>query len=303
MPDSTALYAVCPRPQMDASFMANPISSSNATSPLVPPVGLDDQIRCSASSWRTVPTRQGTHWPHDSSRKKAAIRSRIAVEIHRLVEHHDHARAQCRLGRPDALEGQRHVDLVGPDEHARRAAEQDRLKRPARRQPAGHVDHLPQGGAERHLVHTGPLHAAREAEESRSRRSLGADPGVLRAAETEDLEDVDQRLDVVDEGGLPEDAHLHRERRLVARLAAEAFDRVEDRGLLAADVGAPAAPDLDVERESGAHDVGAQQAARARRVDRALQPLGGQRVLSAHVDESLLAAGRERRDRSWPRPR
>ena len=29
---------------------------------------------CSASSWRTVPTRQGTHCPHDSSRKKAAMR-------------------------------------------------------------------------------------------------------------------------------------------------------------------------------------------------------------------------------------
>ena len=32
-------------------------------------------MRCSASSWRTVPTRHGTHWPHDSSRKKAAMRS------------------------------------------------------------------------------------------------------------------------------------------------------------------------------------------------------------------------------------
>ena len=30
--------------------------------------------RCSASSWRTVPTRQGTHWPQDSSRKNRAIR-------------------------------------------------------------------------------------------------------------------------------------------------------------------------------------------------------------------------------------
>src|SRR5204863_390172 len=34
--------------------------------------------RCSDSSWRTVPTRQGTHWPHDSSRKNAAIRSTTA---------------------------------------------------------------------------------------------------------------------------------------------------------------------------------------------------------------------------------
>ena len=34
--------------------------------------------RASASSCRTVPTRQGTHCPHDSSRKNAAIRRSIA---------------------------------------------------------------------------------------------------------------------------------------------------------------------------------------------------------------------------------
>ena len=33
--------------------------------------------RASASSWRTVPTRHGVHCPHDSSRKKPAIRIRI----------------------------------------------------------------------------------------------------------------------------------------------------------------------------------------------------------------------------------
>ena len=33
-----------------------------------------DASRASSSSWRTVPTRHGTHWPHDSSRKKRAIR-------------------------------------------------------------------------------------------------------------------------------------------------------------------------------------------------------------------------------------
>ena len=40
--------------------------------------GDPDAIRCSASSWRTVPTRHGTHWPHDSSRKNAAMRSTMS---------------------------------------------------------------------------------------------------------------------------------------------------------------------------------------------------------------------------------
>ena len=35
--------------------------------------------RTSASCWRTVPTRQGTHWPHDSWRKNSAMRTTTAV--------------------------------------------------------------------------------------------------------------------------------------------------------------------------------------------------------------------------------
>ena len=72
--DSTAAYAVCPSPQIDPSFIASPISSSSASSVATPPRVFPSTIRCSASSCRTVPTRHGTHCPHDSSRKKAAMR-------------------------------------------------------------------------------------------------------------------------------------------------------------------------------------------------------------------------------------
>ena len=64
-----------------------------------------------------------------------------------------------------------------------------------------------------------------------------------------DRQHVDQRLDVVHDRGLAEQPDLDRERRLVARLASIALDRVEQRGLLTADVGAGAAADLDVEGE------------------------------------------------------
>ena len=75
----------------------------------------------------------------------------------------------------------------------------------------------------------------------------------------QDLQDVDQRLDVVDAGRLAEHASLHGERRLVPRLAALALDRVEQRRLLAADVGAGAPPKLDVEGEPLAHHVVAEE--------------------------------------------
>src|SRR6185369_3317374 len=92
-------------------------------------------------------------------------------------------------------------------------------------------------------------------------------------------------------------ADLNRERRLVAGLAALALDGVEEGGLLAADVGAGPAADLDVEREPPAQSVGAQQPRRARRLDRAGHPLGGQRVLAAQVEVAALAAGRVAGDR------
>src|SRR5207302_11519300 len=84
----------------------------------------------------------------------------------------------------------------------------------------------------------------------------------------------------------------HRKWRLVARLAAKALDRVEDRGLLAADVGAPSLADLDLEAGALPHHVAAEQAARPRSVDGPLQPLDGKRVLPTDVDVTELAAGR-----------
>src|SRR5439155_20788151 len=92
-------------------------------------------------------------------------------------------------------------------------------------------------------------------------------------------------------GRLAEEARLHRERRLVARLAALPLDRVEERRLLAADVGAGAAADLDVEAEPLPQDIVAEEAAGPGLLDGALQALDRQRVLAADIDEAALAGG------------
>src|SRR5882724_2275555 len=78
MADSMALGAVCPRPQIEASRMTCAMSARRASSSWSEPSNWLSISRCSHSSWRTVPMRQGTHCPHDSSRKKAAIRDRTA---------------------------------------------------------------------------------------------------------------------------------------------------------------------------------------------------------------------------------
>ena len=225
--------------------------------------------RSSSSRWRTVPTRQGTHWPHDSSRKNSAMRASASPRSARLVEHHDDAGAERGAGR--AASSKVSGRSSGPGRRsAGGAAEQHGLQRPSARHAAGE-----RRAARAASRRTAPrrARAARRAPTGRT-AACPVEPAVpvrgpRLAALEQDVEHVDQGLDVVDHGRLAEEADLRRERRLRARLAALAFDRVEERRLLAADVGAGAAADLDVEAEARSGDVVAEQAGAARRVDRA----------------------------------
>ena len=99
-----------------------PTSAMTASSRSTPPIVWPETSRASASCWRTVPTRQGTHWPHDSLRKKAAIRMQQPRQVDGLVEDEDDARAEGRLRLARGLERQRQVELVRAQEAARGAA-------------------------------------------------------------------------------------------------------------------------------------------------------------------------------------
>ena len=88
------------------------------------------------------------------------------------------------------------------------------------------------------------------------------------------LHDVGNRgvgLGIVDIGRLAVDAKARRERRLEARLALLAFDRFDQRRFLAADIGAVAMVRVEVEAEAGAEQVFAEEARRARLVQRLLE--------------------------------
>ena len=80
------------------------------------------------------------------------------------------------------------------------------------------------------------------------------------AAVADDGRDVGEGLDVVDQRGLAPQPFLGGIRRARARRAALAFDGGDQRRLFAADEGAGAQPDIDVEAEARAADVVAQQA-------------------------------------------
>ncbi len=104
-------------------------------------------------------------------------------------------------------------------------------------------------------------------------------------------------LDVVDRGRAAVEAHIGRERRLQPRLALLAFEAFEQRGLLAADVGAGAV--VDVEVEVPAVDVVlADQLGLVGLVDRRLQPLALADELAAHIDVAGVRAHREAGDQA-----
>ena len=227
--------------------------------------------RATASSTRTVPTRQGTHCPQLSSRKNRATRRTTSCMSRVELKSHDDPRAEGHSGGTGGLEGERQIEVLRPDEGAGCPPEQN-CSQIARRSP-GQVDEIAQRGAELDLVNTGPAHITREAEETRPARIGRTDGREGGAPFREDAIDVDEGLDIVDDCGPVEEARLHRERWLLARFASKALDRVEQSRLFAAYVCALSAADLDIEREVRSENVGTEQTCRPGRIRS--QPRGG----------------------------
>ena len=105
-----------------------------------------------------------------------------------------------------------------------------------------------------------------------------------------------QRDDVVDDRRLAEQALVRRQRRLGAHLAALALQAVEQRGLLAADIGAGADALLDIERMREP-STSRRAAVAPRDVERRVERGDRVRIFRADVDVALGRADREAGDR------
>ena len=186
--DSMALDAVWPRPQIEASRMHWPISAIERE------LGADAAARAARRRAAPAPPAgarcrrgTGTHWPHDSLRKKAAMRISMRGRSTRVVEHQHDARAERRL-RPRARP---RTSAAG---RARRAATKPPAAPPSSTAcsapPAGHaageLEQLAQRRAERHLVDAGPLDVARRGRRASCRSTpsvpVSAKPGPARRA-------------------------------------------------------------------------------------------------------------------------
>ena len=84
---------------------------------------------------------------------------------------------------------------------------------------------------------------------------------------------------------------------LARTMAALAFEAFEQRGLLAADIGAGADAHFHVEALARAEHVGAEHAAAPRRSDRRLQRDPRMRIFGADIDVALGRADRDAGDR------
>ena len=128
-------------------------------------------------------------------------------------------------------------------------------------------------------------------------RLLGAERAEPVRPSHDDVGHVHQGLDVVDHGRRGVQPFHRRERRAQARLTAQALQRVQQRGLFAADVGAGPAVQHDVQVVVAAGDAAAQVPTGVGLVERLLQHDRLPQVLAADVDERGVASDRLGRDR------
>ena len=162
---------------------------------------------------------------------------------------------------------ERHVELVGVHPRPQRSAHLHRLDRPPAGGAAADIIHqFAQGDAEGHFIQAPVLHIARDLDRHGAFRAVDAEAVIkARPAFGEDVRDGGERQHVVDHGRLAEQPFQRGQRRLGAHFAALAFEAVEQRGLLTADIGPRAHPHFAFERRD---DVGALGQRRVQLADR-----------------------------------
>ena len=193
------------------------------------------------------------------------------------VVHHDHgARAQHGAGLGDGVVVHRAFhDDVGRQHGRGRSAGDHGLELAARAHAARQLQQLAERRAQRHFVVAGQVDVAADREDLGAAIVGLAALQVRSTAVADDPGNGRKGFGVVDGGGLAVQAEAGRERRLEARLALLAFQRLQQRSLFAADVGAEAMVRVQLEAEAAAHDVVTQVAGSAGLFQRGLEALIG----------------------------
>ena len=239
------------------------------------------------------------HRPDPAGRALAA--GLLGAELHRepglnchvdgVVEDHHAAVPDHRAGRSERLVVEREVELLLREIGAERATDLHGAHRATRaRAAAVAVDEVAEADPERRLDDATALDVPGELEDLGAARALDAQIGVRRSTLGEDAGHRRESDHVVDDSRLAEQTRQRRDRRLRADHPALALEALQHRGLLAADVGTRADPDLEVERQVGAEHRRTEHTAAVGDLDGGAQRLGGRGVLRAEVDVAHAGA-------------
>src|SRR5476651_2080681 len=208
-------------------------------------------------------------------------------DVGRLVHDDDRCRAEAALLVLQRVEvhQDRVADRLGQHRRRRTTGNDGQQVVPAAAYAAGMLlDQLLEGNAHRLFDVARLVHVPGDAEE------FGA--GVVGTAESsepgralaQDRRRHRDRLDIVHRRGAAVEAGSRGERRLEPRHALLAFEALEQRRLLAADVGAGAAMNVDLELPARTAGIVAEQTGVARFLDRFDQMLRLVVELAAHID-------------------
>ena len=225
--------------------------------------------------------------------------ARHADHVAGVVEDHDAAGAQEGALRADGGLVQGHVQVLARQKAARKPRHRVPPARCARDggPPAQSCSSSRKREPQRDLVVAGPRDVARQADHLGARVAAAPESPVPVRPVQQNRGRRGQRLDVVHDGGQVLVAVRDGEGGTVAGEGMPALQRVQQRRLLAADVGAGAAPDHQPEGEVRPQDPVAQQPRRLRLGDRAFENPERLGVLVAQIDEPALRTGRVRRQR------
>ena len=200
---------------------------------------------------------------------------------------------------PDLATVLEFVLLVGAQHFGGASAWDDAFKFAAGKQSTAEiVDDLTHGDfADLDFVVAGLLHVATDAEDPGSGVVRRAQFGILRATHLDDVLHMAEGLDIIHDGR----AHVETEcsgeiRRLDARIRALAFQRFDQTGLFAANVGAGAAVHVDLAIKAGTKDVLAQETFGPGLGDGFLDDLRRERELLTNVNVGQLGVHREAGD-------
>ena len=255
----------------------------------------------------------GQHPPHPPgafAARRALAAALVFVEIGdardrpdqvgRLVHHDDGGGAEAGAQLAEAVEVHRGVDdLLGRHHADRRAAGNDRLEivPAAANAAAMALDQFAERNPHRLFDVAGPLDVTGDAEQLGADIVGPADAGEPRRAAPQDIGSNRDGFDIVDGGRASVEPDIGREWWLQARLALLAFQAFEQRGLFAADIGAGAMRDIDIERPA-VDIVLADQLGLIGLVNRGLQMFALPDEFAADVNVTGMGAHREARDQT-----